>query len=113
MAELNLYDAEEAIREGDAHEIKMLHKHIDEDVTSIEAELRQAIRTTDEDLTDFRNEVKSRLKGLKNMLTNLESARAGQATQHSSGAVLKVTCLPSKGLANPSCLLRCLNQGQF
>ena len=39
------------------------------------------------------------------MLTNLESARAGQATQHSSGAVLKVTCLPSKGLANPSCLL--------
>ena len=63
MAELNLYDAEEAIREGDAHEMKMLHSHIDEDVTSIEAELRQALRASDEDLTEFRNQVKSRLKG--------------------------------------------------
>ena len=67
--------------------MKMLHSHIDEDVTSIEAELRQALRNSDEDLIDFRNEVKSRLKGLKNMLTNLESARAGQATQHSLGTV--------------------------
>ena len=40
IAELNLEDSQGALREGESNEMDMLHKHLDEDVSSIEKELR-------------------------------------------------------------------------